>query len=119
MNGLYFLAVKYLVTAAIVVGVSELVKVSGKLGAFVAALPTVTILVLIWMYLEGQPQDRIANHAWLTLWYVIPTLPMFFAFPALYSRFSFWPTLLLCCLLTALCFGVFVWVLRFFDIQLV
>lgn len=46
MNGVVFLAVKYLVTAAIIVAVSELVKISGRLGALVAALPTATILML-------------------------------------------------------------------------
>ena len=39
-----FLLTKYLVTAGIVVLVSELAKRSDKLGAFVAAMPTVTIL---------------------------------------------------------------------------
>lgn len=118
MNGIAFLAVKFLVTAAIIVGVSELVKITGRLGALVAALPTVTILVLIWMYVEGQPHDRIANHAWYTLWYVIPTLPMFVAFPWLYDRMPFWPALSLSCLLTAACFGVFILVLKRFGIDL-
>lgn len=93
MNSMTFLVFKYLVTAAIIVGVSELVKVSGKLGALVAALPTVTILVLIWMHVEGLSHQRIANHAWYTLWYVIPTLPMFMVFPWLYNRLGFWPSL--------------------------
>ena len=119
MNGFYFLVFKYLVTAAIIVGVSELVKISDRLGALVAALPTVTILVLIWMYVENQPVERIANHAWYTLWYVIPTLPMFVAFPWLYNRLPFWPSLGLSCLLTAACFALFILVLGKFGIELV
>jgi len=119
MQGIYFVAVKYLVTAAIIVGVSEIVKVSGKLGALVAALPIVTILVLIWMHLEGLPQQRIASHAWYTLWYVIPTLPMFMVFPALYNRTGFWPALLVSCLVTVLSFGVFLLALRKIGIDLV
>ncbi|OGT73773.1 MAG: hypothetical protein A3H44_02665 [Gammaproteobacteria bacterium RIFCSPLOWO2_02_FULL_57_10] len=97
---------KYLITAAIVVLVSELAKRSDKLGALVAALPLVTILTLIWLYVENQPTARIANHAWLTFWYVLPTLPMFLVFPWLLSRIGFWPGLLAGMLLTMACFAV-------------
>ena len=74
---------KYFLTAAVVVLVSELAKRSDKLGGLVAALPMVTVLALIWLYVENQPAEKIANHAWYTFWYVIPTLPMFLAFPLL------------------------------------
>jgi uncharacterized membrane protein (GlpM family) len=45
---------KYFITAAVVVLVSELAKRSDKLGGLVAALPLVTILTLIWLYVENQ-----------------------------------------------------------------
>lgn len=51
---MYWIVTKYLITAAIVVFISEVAKRSDKAGALIAALPTVTILALIWMYLEGQ-----------------------------------------------------------------
>ncbi|MCF5104319.1 hypothetical protein GIW54_26750, partial [Pseudomonas proteolytica] len=64
---------KYLVTAGIVILVSELAKRSDKLGGLVAALPLVTVMTLIWLYLENQSMEKIANHAWYTFWYVLPT----------------------------------------------
>ena len=70
---------KYFITAALVVLVSELAKRSDKLGGLVAALPLVTILTLIWLYVEKQPASKITQHAWYTFWYVLPTLPMFLA----------------------------------------
>ncbi len=39
-----WIVIKYLTTAAIVVLVSEVAKRSDKMGALVAALPTVTII---------------------------------------------------------------------------
>lgn len=113
-----WLITKYLLTAGIVVLVSELAKRSDKLGGFVAALPLVTILALIWLYVEQQPQARIANLAWYTFWYVIPTLPMFLAFPALLPRLGFWPTLIACIVLTIVCFGLWALALRRFGIEL-
>jgi hypothetical protein len=47
---MHYLIVKYLITAGIVVLVSELAKRSDKLGGFVAALPLVTVLTLIWLH---------------------------------------------------------------------
>ncbi len=91
---MYWIIFKYLITAAVVVMVSELAKRSDKVGGFIAALPLVTLLTLIWLYLENQSTTKIANHAWYTFWYVLPTLPMFLAFVWLLPRFGFWLSLL-------------------------
>lgn len=109
---------KYLITAAVVVLVSELAKRSDKLGAFVAALPLVTVLVLIWLYVEQQPNEKLANHAWYTFWYVLPTLPMFLAFPTLLPRLGFWLTLVASVVITVVCFGLLAMLLRRFGIDL-
>jgi len=109
---------KYLLTAAIVVLVSEAAKRSDRLGGFVAALPLVTVLALIWLYVENQPAAKIANHAWYTFWYVIPTLPMFLAFPVLLPRLGFWGTLLASVLITAACFGLLALLVRRWGIEL-
>jgi hypothetical protein len=113
-----WLMLKYLMTSAVVVLVSELARRSDRLGALVAALPLVTVLTLIWLYLEQQAPQKIANHAWYTFWYVLPTLPMFLAFPWLLARLGFWPALAVCVLLTMACFAGFALLLRRFGIAL-
>lgn len=109
---------KYLITAAIVVLITEAAKRSDKLGGLIAALPLVTILALIWLHVEHQPIEKIANHAWYTFWYAVPTLPMFLVFPWLLPRISFWPTLAACVLITVICFGIFALLVKRFGIQL-
>lgn len=113
-----WLVTKYLITAAVVVLVSEVAKRSDRLGGLLAALPLVTVLALIWLYVERQPQVKIANHAWYTFWYVVPTLPMFLAFPMLLPRLRFWPTLLVCVGITVVCFWLFALLVRRFGIEL-
>ncbi|HTH68475.1 MAG TPA: DUF3147 family protein [Rhodanobacter sp.] len=113
-----WLVTKYLITAAVVVLVSEVAKRSDRLGGLFAALPLVTVLALIWLYVEHQPQTKIANHAWYTFWYVVPTLPMFLAFPLLLPRLGFWPTLLACVAITVVCFWLFAQLVRRFGIEL-
>jgi len=80
---------KLLITSGMVVFISEVAKKSDRLGGLIAALPLVTVLTLIWLYLEKQPESKIANPAWYNFWYVIPTLPMFLAFPFLLKRLFF------------------------------
>lgn len=113
-----WLITKYLVTAAVVVLVSEAAKRSDRLGGLLGALPMVTILALVWLYVEHQSPQKIANHAWYTFWYVLPTLPMFLIFPALLPRLGFWFTLLACAAITVVCFGLFALAVRRFGIEL-
>lgn len=113
-----WIVAKYLITALVVVLVSEAAARSDRLGGLVAALPLVTVLTLIWLHVERQPQEKIANHAWYTLWYVLPTLPMFAAFPWLLGRFGFWPALGIGVVLTLACVLGFALVLKPFGIRL-
>ncbi|EPG65550.1 DUF3147 family protein [Leptospira wolffii] len=113
-----FLVVKFFVTAALVVLISEFAKRSDKLGALVASLPLVTILTLVWLQLEKQDSDKISNHAYYTFWYVLPTLPMFLTFPFLNSRLGFWPALGISCILTVSLFGLLLFLGRKFGLDL-
>ena len=113
-----YLLVKYFITAAVVVLVSEFAKTSDKLGSLVAALPLVTVLTLIWLFVENQPTTKIANHAYYTFWYVLPTLPMFLLFPYLLPKLGFWSTLLGCVGFTLVVFYLYALVLKQFGIDL-
>ncbi|MCX6074976.1 MAG: DUF3147 family protein [Campylobacterales bacterium] len=113
-----WLIVKYLLTAGVVVLISEMAKRSDKLGGLVAALPIVTFLTLIWLYVENQSTEKIANHAWYTFWYVVPTLPMFLAFPILLEKIGFWLALLASIAISIICFVVFSLIIRQFGINL-
>ncbi|GAB3314683.1 DUF3147 family protein [Haliea atlantica] len=114
-----WLITKYLITALIVVVISEVAQRSGKLGALITALPLVAVLSLIWLHLESQPLDRIGSYARYTFWYVLPTLPMFLLLPLLLERLGFWGALLAAVVVTLLCFWLFSLLMRRFGIFLV
>ena len=113
-----YLIVKYLVTAGVVVLVSEFAKRSDKLGGLIAALPLVTVLTLIWLYVEHQPTAKIANHAYYTFWYVLPTLPMFLLFPYLLPKIGFIFTLVSCIIFTVSLFVIFALFMKQFGVNL-
>jgi hypothetical protein len=110
---------KYAITALVIVLVSEVAKRSDKLGALIASLPIVTVMVMIWLYIEGQGTEKVARHAYYTFWYVLPTLPMFLITPALlYRGLNFWAALAAGLLITALAFGAVALVARRLGVDL-
>lgn len=113
-----YLILKYAMTAAIIVAVSEIAKRSDRIGALVASLPLVTVLTLLWLHFEKQNAQKIGNHAYYTFWYVLPTLPMFLVFPALQTRFGFWWALISGILLTIVLFALAGLILKRFGIEL-
>ncbi len=114
-----WLITKFLITAGVIVLISEVAKYNDKAGALIGALPTVTILALIWMHIEGQAADKLSKHAFYTFWYVIPSLPMLLLFPYLYTRLSLWLSLAACVLLTIVCFLIIIGITKLFGINLV
>jgi uncharacterized membrane protein (GlpM family) len=115
---MHWIIFKYAITAGMVVLISEIAKRSDKLGGLIAALPLVTVLTLIWLFIENQSSEKIANHAWYTFWYVVPTLPMFLAFPWLLKRYSFWSTLGISIVITLVSFYLFAKLVKCWGIDL-
>lgn len=114
-----FLIVKYAVTALVIVVVSEVAKRSDRVGALIASLPLVTVMVMIWLHLEKQPEAKIANHAYYTFWYVLPTMPMFLLMPWMIRKgLGFWPALGAGCVLTFLCFALAALLLKRIGVDL-
>ena len=113
-----YLIFKYAITSFLVVLISETAKRSDKLGGLIAALPLVSVLVLFWLYFEKQPTEKIANHAWYTFWFVIPTLPMFLIFPYVIKHHGFLIAIVVSFLITILSFVVFANIAKRFGIHL-
>ncbi|PJZ79211.1 DUF3147 family protein [Leptospira meyeri] len=113
-----YLFLKYAVTSALIVLISEVARRNDRVGSLIAALPIVTILTLIWMQYEKSEIEKISNHSYFTFWYVIPTLPMFLIFPKLYISCGFWISLLMCIVFTIVLFSIYNNILSRFGIKL-
>lgn len=90
-----YLAVKAVVSAILIVAVSEIAKRSPAFGVLVASLPLVSVLGMVWLWRDTQDSARLADHAQATFWYVLPSLPMFLLIPAmLRAGAPFWLALI-------------------------
>ena len=97
---------KTLIAASIIVLATELSKRSATMAAFLLALPIVSITTFIWIWIETQDKNKIADISSMTFWYVIPSLPMFLVFSwLLRHNVNFIIALLASCVLTAVLFS--------------
>jgi hypothetical protein len=102
---------KIFTTVVLVIAITEATKRFGFVGAMLAALPVVSLISMVWIYLDTGDTQKVALFSIQVFWFVLPSLGMFLSLPALLNRFSFIPSLLLSCLLTVVLYlamlGVF------------
>jgi hypothetical protein len=107
---MYYLIVKALLSGAIIAAVSEIAKRSPGFGALVASLPLVSVLGMIWLWRDTRDPLRMAAHAEATLWFVLPSLPMFLLIPIMLRHgLSFWVSLTAGCVLTVVLYLAMTW----------
>jgi hypothetical protein len=115
---LYFLA-KAALSGVIVAAISEIARRSPGFGALVASLPLVAILGMMWLWRDTQDAERLAAFAQSTFWFVLPSLPMFLALPAMLRRgVPFWSALASGCALTIGLYLAMAWAASRFGLKL-
>lgn len=114
-----YLVVKAVISAILIVAVSEIAKRSPALGALIASLPLVSVLGMVWLWRDTQDTARLADHAQATFWYVLPSLPMFLLMPAmLRAGAPFWLALGAGVVITALLYLFMTFMLARFGVSL-
>ncbi len=105
--------IKYAVTSALIVAISEAAKRSSWLAAILASLPLTSILALCWLYWDTGSTEKVAELSTGILWAVFPSLLFFVALPFLLkSGMHFGWAMLLACATMSGAYGVFTWVTR-------
>ena len=119
MNAHAYYAVKVLVSALLIVAISEAAKRSSTLGALLASLPLISILAFVWLYLDTGSAERIASLSLDIFWLVIPSLLLFLALPGLIRLgWGFWPSLLASLAATSAAYLAMLWLLKQFGAPL-
>ena len=114
-----YLAIKALISGVIIAVVSEIAKRSPAFGALIASLPLVSLLAILWLWRDTGDTARIANHAEATFWYVLPSLPMFLAFPYMLRHgVGFWLALATACAVTVALYFLTVVIAARFGVRL-
>lgn len=87
-------ALKVIITAILVVAISEAAKKWTLLGAVIASLPLTSILAMIWLYVDTSNLAKVSSLSQGVFWVVMPSLVFFLLFP-MFVKFglNFWMSL--------------------------
>lgn len=115
---LYY-TLKVLVSALLIVAITEIAKRSSGFAALVASLPLTSLLAFIWLHVEGTPVSEIAGLSSQIFWLVLPSLALFVLLPLLLRQgLGFWLSLGLASAATIVCYLAMLPLLRKFGVQL-
>jgi hypothetical protein len=113
------LLVKAAISGIVVAIASEVARRWPGWGALIVSLPLVSVLTMMGLWHDTHDRARLEAHAGATLWFVLPSLPMFLLIPLLLRQgLSFWLALALGCVLTMVLYSGMVWVGSRFGLKL-
>lgn len=97
----------------VILVVSEIAKRHSLLAAILAALPIVSILTFIWLYVETRDTQKVIALCEGIAWFILPTLVFFAVFPVLLKKgMAFAPAMLAALVPMALAYLLFMWLKR-------
>ncbi len=87
---------KVIISALIIVAISEVAKRSSGFAALIASLPLTSLLAFFWLRAEGSSSAQIAQLSAQIFWLVLPSLVLFLVLPILLRQgVGFWLSLAL------------------------
>ena len=115
---IYYIA-KLMITAFLIVVISEIAKRNSLMGALLAAIPLVSILAMTWMYIETNDSFSAVEFSNRIVWLIAPSMTLFIAFPILIKKgFSFYPSMGISILMTIFAYYSVIFILDKFGIKL-
>ncbi len=110
---------KILITALLVVLVSELSKRSSFYGALLASVPLISVLAMTWLYVDTKDTAKVSALSGSIFWLVLPSLALFIVLPLmLRAGVNFYVSMLAGIAVTGVCYWLMVDVLARFGVEL-
>ena len=86
-----YYALKVIISAALIVIISEISKRYHILGAILASIPLISFIAIVWMYVETKDVENIQLFSKNVFWLVLPSLSFFIIFPIMLKyKLNFW-----------------------------
>lgn len=114
----YYL-IKLVTTTVLIVVISEIAKRSSIVGAILASIPLVSVLAMIWLYIDTKDISKVSSLSTSVFWLVIPSLALFISLPILLKQgFNFYLSMSVSIIITIICYWLMVVVLSYLGIKL-
>lgn len=114
---MYYYITKIVISALLIVLISEISKKSSIAGAVLASIPLVSVLAIIWIYVDTKDVEQISTLSVNIFWLVFPSLVFFIALPVfLKYQINFYISLLSSLVIMVLCYFLMLRILRLFPV---
>ena len=114
----YYL-LKLVITAVLIVAISEISRRSSLVGAILASIPLVSVLAMLWLYIDTNDVGKVSALATGIFWLVIPSLALFVSLPLLLKQgVNFYLSLGISIIITIICYFLMIAVLNYYGIKL-
>lgn len=88
---MFYLITKTLISAIIIVAISEISKHSSFWGAILAAFPLTSMLAMLWLYVETQDVKVVMQLSNSIFWLILPSFALFISLPIFIQlKFNFY-----------------------------
>jgi hypothetical protein len=105
-----YLVIKAAVSGVIVAAVSEIARRYPGWGGLLASLPLTSLLAMLWLWRDTGDPQRVAELSVSTIWFFVPSVPLFIALPLLIrSGLGFWPSLAIVVVGTLALYAIMFW----------
>ena len=105
-----YLFIKAAISGGIVAAVSEIARRYPGWGGLVASLPLTSLLAMLWLWRDTGDAERIAELSVSTIWFFIPSVPLFIALPLLIRNgVAFWASMVMVVLGTLALYALMFW----------
>jgi len=115
---MYQYIIKTVISAVVIVAVSEISKRSTLIGGILVSLPVVSILALVWLWLDTGSKESVASLSRNVFWMVLPSLVLFISLPLLLKKMGFGWAMALSALLTIGAYYLMILILNALGVKL-
>lgn len=110
---------KIAITTILIVLISEIAKRSSFIGAILASIPLVSVLAMLWLYIDTKDVSKVSALSSSVFWLVLPSLTLFIALPLLLKNgFDFYVSMSVSLGLTVFSYWLMILILGHFGIKL-
>jgi len=116
---LIYYTTKIAITTILIVVISEIAKRSSFVGAVLASIPLVSVLAMIWLYVDTKDVEKVSSLATSVFWLVLPSLVLFVTLPLLLKQgLHFYASISLSIGFTIGAYWLLVVVLNYYGVKL-
>jgi hypothetical protein len=114
----YYL-VKIAITTLLIVMIAEIAKRSSFAGALLASVPLISVLAMIWLYVDTKDVAKVSALATSVFWLVLPSLALFVTLPVLLKQgLDFYLSMSISIGITLGCYFLMISLLNHFGVKL-